>query len=333
MKTSFYVIITWWFLSCQAQDNFGTEHLQLERVIEMPGVKGRIDHMAVNVKDKMLYMAALGNNTVEVIDLQKGAVVHSITGIEEPQGIAYLPEQNEIAVASGGNGDCLFYNAADYSLIATLHLNGDADNVRYDSVTRKIYVGYGNGAIAVIDAATHKQIGDVPLPAHPESFQLDKKHNILLVNVPHANSICLIDLNELKVIKTWKIDTLRDNFPMALDTAQNRVFIGYRKPAVAVAYDVVTAKEIGRNKIVDDTDDVFYYEAKKQLMISGGGGFINILKDSANTFKPIASIFTRSGARTSLLIRPLKTYVVAERADMGKHAAVAVYSIRDINNN
>ena len=330
MKTIFYSVVTCWFLSCQAQENFGAEHLKLERVIEMPGVSGRIDHMAVNLKDKMLYVAALGNNTLEVIDLQKGTVVHSIKGLDEPQGIAYIAAQNEIAVANGGDGDCIFYNASDYSVITTLHLGGDADNVRYDSADGKIYVGYGDGAIAVIDAASHKQIGNVPLTAHPESFQLDKKNHLLLVNLPHANSIAVINLNDLKVIKTWKTDLPGDNFPMALDTAKNQVLIGYRKPAMLVVYDITTGKEVSRTDIVGDTDDVFYYEANKEVFVSGGGGAINILrKDSGNAYKQIANILTRTGARTALLIRPLKTYVVAERANMGKNAAIAVYSIQD----
>src|SRR5215210_8002129 len=99
------------FISCKGQRTFGADYLKLEKAIEMPGVSGRIDHMAVNLKDKVLYMAALGNNSVEVIDLNKGVVIRSIKGVEEPQGIAFIPEQNEVAVASGGNGDCVFFDA------------------------------------------------------------------------------------------------------------------------------------------------------------------------------------------------------------------------------
>ncbi|MCW3106883.1 MAG: YncE family protein [Segetibacter sp.] len=147
----------------------------------MPEVKGRIDHMAVNLKDKVLYMAALGNNTVEVIDLNKGVVIRSIKGIEEPQGIAYIPEQNEIAVASGGNGDCVFFDASTFKKVATVHLAGDADNIRYDAAERKMYVGYGNGGMAMIDPVAHKQTGNVKLAAHPESFQLDKRTIICML--------------------------------------------------------------------------------------------------------------------------------------------------------
>lgn len=98
--------------ACKGQTQFGQDKLKVEKVIEMPGVAGRIDHMAINLKDNTLYVAALGNNTVQAIDLNKGTIIRSIKGIDEPQGIAYIPEQNEVAVASGGNGDCVFFNAA-----------------------------------------------------------------------------------------------------------------------------------------------------------------------------------------------------------------------------
>lgn len=173
-----------------------------------------IDHMAINLKKQLLYVAALGNNSVEVIDLQKGVTVYSIKGLDEPQGVAYIPEHNEIVIANGGNGNCVFYNAEDYRAITTLHLNGDADNVRYSAAAGKIYVGYGNGGIAVINATTHTQTNDVKLASDPESFQLDLKTNLLYVNLPDANSIAVINLSSMKVVSTWKTNGLSANFPM-----------------------------------------------------------------------------------------------------------------------
>jgi len=317
------------FTACKGQTNFGTDKLKLEKVIEMPGVSGRIDHMAINLKEQKIYVAALGNNSIEVIDLRKGTIEHSIKELDEPQGVAYIPEHNEIAVANGSNGNCVFYNAANYAIITTLHLAGDADNVRYNAATGKIYIGYGNGGIAVIDAANHKQLADVKLPVHPESFQIDQRNSLLFVNLPDANSIAVIDIKDLKVINTWKTNSLKANFPMTLDIANNHVIIGYRHPSVLVTYDNKTGKEINRTDLVSDVDDVFYYEAGKEVYASGGGGAINIFKKDNGSLKKISNISTRSGARTSLLIPSLQLFILAERANSGKGAALAVYKIND----
>lgn len=318
------------FSNCKGQTTtFGEDKLKLEKKIELPAVIGRIDHMAVNLKDKVLYMAALGNNTVEVIDLNKGSLVRSIKGVEEPQGIAYIPEQNEIAVASGGNGDCVFFNATTFEKIATIHLAGDADNIRYDAAERKMYVGYGNGGMAMIDPVAHKQTGNVKLAAHPESFQLDKKNNKLYVNLPGDHSIAIIDLKSFTIGDTWKISKYRANFPMSLDTANNFVLVGFRYPAVLGWYNSQTGEEVTKVDLAGDVDDIFYFD-RQQIIASGGGGYINIFeKDADNTFKLVSNIGTRSGARTSLLIPSLGYYVLAERAEGSKAAAIVVYKIND----
>ena len=58
--------------------------LRLETTIELPDVQGRIDHLSVDVKGQRLFVSALGNNTVEVIDLKAGKRVKTITGLQEP---------------------------------------------------------------------------------------------------------------------------------------------------------------------------------------------------------------------------------------------------------
>lgn len=103
-----YLVCTCCLPGCKGQESFGTDYLKLEKVIEMPGVSGRIDHMAINLKDQVVYMAALGNHSIEVIDLRKGAVIHSIKGLNKPQGVAYIPEHNEFVVANGSNINCVF---------------------------------------------------------------------------------------------------------------------------------------------------------------------------------------------------------------------------------
>jgi hypothetical protein len=325
-----YLFFMYSFIGCKGQDTFGTDHLKLIKTIAMPGVNGRIDHMAINVKDQVLYVAALGNNSVEIIDLKNGVVVHSITALDEPQGIAYIPDHNEIVVANGGNGNVIFYNASTYAVKTTIHLAGDADNVRYNASVGKIYVGYGEGGIAVIDVATHKQIEDVKLSAHPESFQLDLKNERLFVNLPDAKSIAVIDLSNMKLIDTWKTNKLDANFPMALDTTGNSIMIGYRHPAAMITYDAATGKELNRTDLISDIDDIFYYDAKQLVFASGGGGAINIFKkDNTGTYKKLANVPVRSGARTSLLVPSMHIYALAERANGSKQADVLIYTIND----
>jgi hypothetical protein len=315
------------FSSCHAQESFGTNLLQLDRKIPMPGIKGRIDHMDVNLKDQVVYVAALGNNTVEAISLRDGKTIYSIQGMDEPQGIGYIPQNEEIFVANGGTGDCYFYNAKNFNKTGTIHLSSDADDVRYDSAERKIYVGYGEGGIAIIDAISHKQISDVKLPAHPESFQIDKQEDRLFVNVPKAKMIGVIDLVQLKLTDKWIRNEPTDNYPMALDAINHRIFAGYRHPPKLLVLNK-TGKEVNIISMAGDADDLYYYAEMKEVIVSGGDGHISIYKqENLNKFNQVANIPTRKGARTSLLIPQLNTFVLAARAESGMQAELMLYSL------
>src|SRR6266478_7688781 len=133
--------------------------LRLIQTIPLDGVDGRIDHIAVDINGQRLFIAALGNNSLEVIDLRAGKRVHSISELREPQGVAYVAEANQIYVACGGDGAVKVYNAGSFNLVTALRDLDDADNVRYDEAAKRVYVGYGNGALAIIDATTAKRVG------------------------------------------------------------------------------------------------------------------------------------------------------------------------------
>lgn len=313
-------------LSCNGQKTFGNEQLTLKQTISLPGVEGRIDHMDVDLRHRILYMCALGNNSLEAVDLASGKVLHSVKGMDEPQGNAYIPQTGEIIVANGGDGNCRFYNAETFNLTATIALGSDADDVRYDSTTRKIYVGYGEGGIAVIDAVQHNKVAEAKLPAHPEGFQLDKKLNRLFVNVPDAGKIFSINLTDLKTAAEWK-SPHGANFPMAIDEEHDVIFIGCRRPAKVVAINVKSGQVIAEADLISDVDDVYFDSRTNKVYASGGGGAINIFSYSAGKLQLIANIPTRSGARTSLLIPALNEFVLAERSNGGKAAQLSVFEL------
>ncbi|OIQ93648.1 hypothetical protein GALL_244070 [mine drainage metagenome] len=323
--TTFFLLT---FLGCNGQKEFGTDILHVEKIIQLPNVKGRIDHMAINLDEQIIYIAALGNNTVEAVDLKDGKIIKTIDGLDEPQGICYIPQQHEIVVANGGSGDCIFYNSRNFEKVAVIHLSSDADNVRYDSAERKIYVGYGNGGLAIINSQTHQQIGNIKLPAHPESFQIDKQLQQLFVNLPGANEIGVIDLKQIKLINEWKINSATANFPMALDTIRHLIIAGNRHPAAIIIFDAFTGKEISSNVIGGDVDDLYFDQEKALIFVSSGSGYINIFKQQNNTvYKQISNIKTNNGARTSLYVPELKFFILAARAANGKPANIVVYKI------
>ncbi len=303
----------------------GREPLSATGVIPMPAVEGRIDHLAVDVAGKRLFVAALGNNTVEVIDISGSRVIKSITGLDEPQGIRFLPDRNRIVVANGGNGSTVFYDGTTLSVVHTAKTSGDADNVRYDSKAGRVYVGYGNGALGSFDP-DGKTLGDIKLAGHPESFQLESAGPRIFVNVPSAGHVAVIDREKQTVSATWRVTAAGANYPMALDEANRRLFLGCRRPAKLLVYDTGSGMMITAVDIVGDTDDLFYDSAKKRLYVIGGEGFITVLEQQdADHYRQVQKMRTSDGARTGLFVPELGKLFLAIPHRGAQRAEIRVY--------
>jgi YVTN family beta-propeller protein len=314
---------------CRAQTPEENDLLKLVATIPLPEVSGRIDHLAFDPEHQTIYVAALGNNSVEVVDLKNRKVLHSIRNLDEPQGIAFIHESKTLVVANGGNGDCTFFDSGTFQKIKTVKLAGDADNVRYDSVRKRIYVGYGSGGIAIIDATNYNLIANVKLSGHPESFQIDKSAHKIYVNVPDEKQIEVIDLAKNSVTDRWKMTEASSNFPMSLDEVNHRLFIGCRHPAKLVVIDTQTGKSIASREIDGDVDDVFFNPANRQIYLSCGAGSVDIFKAAdANSYTSVGKIPSHSGARTSLLLTDLNLLIVASPSGFNSKASLLVYQVK-----
>ncbi|MBL7761574.1 MAG: YncE family protein [Sediminibacterium sp.] len=315
---------------CQSQPQVQGKSMSLITSVELPGVNGRIDHMAFDNVTQKIFVAALGNNTVEVVDLKNNKAIHSISNMNEPQGIGFIPERKAILVANGGNGRCDVFSSEDYQKITSIQLPGDADNVRYDPIHKKIYVGYGDGGIAIIDANTFKQTGDIKLEGHPESFQLDISQQKMYVNVPDKQQVEVIDLEKQQVTDRWKITEARANFPMHLDSANHRLVIGCRRPARLLVVDTETGKTISSVETDNDVDDIFCDPKTGNLYLSCGGGNIDVFKRLSNdNYQLSEKIVSKSGARTSLWIPQLNRLVVASPKNIITGSTLLVYAVKE----
>jgi len=301
---------------------------QLKQTIPLPGVEGRIDHFDVDVSGQRLFVCALGNNTVEVVDLNKGERIHTISGLGAPQGVAFVPELNRLLVANDNGGVCNIYDANSFQLIGKVDFADDADNVRYDSASKRIYVGFGSGGIGIINAVDGKQVGSIKLAAHPEAFELERQGHRIFVNVPTARHVALVDRDKGEVIATWKTDGAFGNFPMALDEANHRLFVGCRLPSKLVVLDTASGKTVTSVAISGDPDDLSYDRKRHRVYVICGAGKIDIIDQTdANTYKALAKINTADGARSGLFVPERDALFVAVPHRGSQRAEIRRYQI------
>jgi DNA-binding beta-propeller fold protein YncE len=309
-----------------APSNAQSAPFKLKQTISLPGVEGRIDHLAFDPAGERLFVCALGNKSVEVIDLRKGERIHSIVGLAAPQGVGYAPEVNRLLVANDRDGICKIYDGKSFQAVGELNLQDDADNVRYDEANKEFYVGFGSGGIAVISAGEGKQVGSIRVGAHPEAFQLEKKGSRIFVNVPQSRQVVVVDRDKGEVVATWKTDLAFENFAMALDETNHRLFVGCRLPSKLVVLNTDSGDVVGSVDISGDADDVFYDAKRHRIYVICGDSKIDIIGQiNPKTYKLLTKIDTANGARTALFVPEQDILFVAVPHRGSQQAEVRCY--------
>jgi len=222
------------------------------------------------VQGQRVFVAALGNNTVEAVDMQHGQRVAEIKGLKEPQGVLYVPANQILYVANGADGTVRSFDGRTMQLLKSVTLGDDADNLRYDKERQLILAGYGSGAIATLGFDLAAVKSDTKLPAHPESFQLSADGHWLFANLPRNLSVAVIDRDNHAVSAKWNHLGALSNFPMALDEEHHRVFLACRMPARLLVVDTNTGSVVARTPTVGDADDLFYDRIRKSIYVIGG---------------------------------------------------------------
>ena len=295
------------------------------QVVRLPGVQRRIDHFAVDPAGQRLFVSALGNHTLEVVDLAAGARVTSVPGLNEPQGVIHLSAFHRIVAATRAGGTVTAFDDANYRPVATIAGMGDADNLRYDATARLLYVGHGDGALAVIDPATMKRVADTALPGHPESFQLEQSGPRIFVNMPPTREILVVDRVKRSIVGHIPLGGLLDNYPMSLDETGHRLFVGVRRPARLLVFDTVTNQPTAGVPCVGDSDDLFYDAKRDRVYVIGGEGYVDVFDASpAGKYARLERLATRAGARTGLWSSDLDRLFVGWPSRGGQLAEIHV---------
>ena len=334
-----------------------TEPLVPEATIPLGGISGRIDHLAYDSKRGRLVVAELGNNSMSIVDLDGRAVVRRITGLNTPQGVAYLPATDAIYLASAGDGSVRRYKADDFTQTESTDLGDDADNIRIDRATSQVIVGYGGGGLAVLDGVapgkpaskSDTQSGNArgllsggkgssrgrdkikgasavyQLPVHPEGFQLDPRGQRLFVNLASLGEVGVVDRTSGKMIARWHAPGLASNFPMAIDDSGQRLFVVYRRPSRLAVFAAQSGAVAATLEVCADPDDIFSDVRRRRLYVTCGEGFVDVLEQDTVGFRRVGRVTSGRGARTGLYVPERDRLYVAVPAASGQPATILVF--------
>ena len=290
--------------------NHGPEVLKQLRGVPLDGIQGPVAHMAADVKGQRIFLAATGNNSIEIFDSETLEHLNSITGLAQPQDLAFLPKSGNLLVTNGADGSLRTYDKTRKLLDSKL-MGGDADCLRVTPDGKMAIVGWGVGALATVDLETGRR-SNIQLRSHPESFQVDSIGNHIFVNLPGVGEVSVIDRRSQTMTESWPIHQ-HENVPMALDELNRRVFVVCRKPARLLVLSMDDGAVMASMSTVGDADDIFYDRARKRIYVVGGEGQLAVYKQkTADEYTALSRIDTVEEGRTGLFVPEWnRLYVVA----------------------
>ena len=301
--------------------------LEIAQTILLPSVEGGFDLMAVDLVGRRLFVAAEDNNTVEVLDLDRGEGVRSVGGIQEPKWVVYRPETHKLYVASGGTGAVKVIDSRTFEELLSIPFKEKANNLRFDPRTALLYVGVGKtfGAIGVIDTQTDQISGTLALAAFPKQFELERAGNRIFVNVPSERHVAVLDRSSGRTIATWAVKEAMGNIPMALDETSRRLYIGCES-VVLVVLDTETGRPVA-SVVIDQGPDGVYVDSRRRLIyISCASGYLDVIRpQGSDRYERISRIATAPGAATSLWVPELDGLFLAVPKRGTEPAAIRLY--------
>ena len=324
-------VVSAWALVVSAAIVLAQDAAPLKQIatIALPNVLGRIDHLGFDAASGRLFVAAVENNTVEVLDTRKNQLLRSLTGFREPQGVAVAADFNAVAVANGESGTLQLLDAQTLQTRWTVEIGDRADNVRYDASARRLYVA-AQGGLSAVDPTSGRVTGRIPISGHPESFQFEVDGSRVFANLPGilsnligAGQVVIADRKTMAATGKWSV--CGANKPMALDEISRRLFVGCRRPASIAILETQSGRTLATIPTVGDTDDLFYDADGRRLYVIGGEGAIDVFARESDALRRIAKVPTRDGARTGLWAASQRRLFVALPARGSRAAEIRVF--------
>lgn len=293
--------------------------LKLATKYDMPAaVKGRFDHLGIDIGGNRLFVVGEEAQQVLVFDLAAGKFIRAIK-VDHPHAVLYREDLNRIYITDEGKGVLNVYDGKTYDLVKTVPLKVDTDSIGYDPATHYLYIDNGGDnahetftMLSVVDTTAGTKLADIKVDGDTlEAMALEKSGDRLFLNNPAKNEVEIIDRKTNKLVTSWPVKLGKSNATMALDESAHRLFVGCRSGAIVV-FDSQSGKELQALPVGKGVDDLMFDPASKRIYAtSGGTGAVDVYKETdPDHYQSLGNVPSGPGGKTGLLVPQLSRLFV-----------------------
>ena len=277
----------------------GSYHLL--KKIPFPAAEGGreyFDYITFDAAARRIYLSH--GTEVLVVEADTGTLAGKITGLKRCHGVVLVPDLGRGFITDGDAAEIVMFDAKTLKTLGRIKGEQDADAIRYDPASKRIFVFNGDSHSAtVIDPAKGTVITSLPLGGAPEQAAVDGK-GMIYDNLEDKNEVIAIDSRALKITARWPVAPAGGPVSMAMDTQHRRLFIGGRNPAVFVVMNADTGQIVGQSFPIGKRVDSNIFDPETGLVAaSTGDGTIHIFhEDSPDKYTEVQTVTTEPGAKT-----------------------------------
>jgi DNA-binding beta-propeller fold protein YncE len=292
-----------WAIAASAASNASAEpaygDYHLKKVIHLPGTDGW-DYLSVDSAARRLYIGR--GPYLQVVDIDAGRLLTTVTGIPGVHGIALVPALHRGFTVNGDHDSSTILDLASLKPLGTVPTGKDADSYAYDPATRRVFImnSPGNDTTA-IDAASGKVVGTLALGGQPE-FTVSDGRGEMFVNLTDRNEMLAFDARSLQVLHRWSMRGCEGPSGLSMDRDHRRLFAACDNETMVVM-DADDGRVVAALPTGAGTDASLFDAATQNAFASAGGcGSLTVIhEDSPERFRVIQTVPTASGARTMAL--------------------------------
>jgi DNA-binding beta-propeller fold protein YncE len=278
------------------------------------GGEGRWDYITIDTAANRLFIAR--QNRIMVVDPASGKVLGDIPGIDGAHGVALDYSTGHGFATAGHSGTVTMFDLKTLKVLGTHPAADGADAILYDPASKQVFTFNGDAASAsIIDPVSGTSAGAIPLGGKPE-FGVSAGDGKIYVNIEDRAEIVEIDASAHRVLRRWPLGSCSEPTGLAIDRDHHRLFSVCHSKVMAIS-SIEAGKLIAMVPIGAGVDGAAFDPSTGLAFSSNGDGTITVVREESPTsFRTVATVPTKRGART-MALDPRTHRIFTVTADLG----------------